>query len=102
MSDEVKNLIWELVEEDLEMYNRLNMPMERKLLENKILDLIQAIESEEDDRVANAVASAWDAGWDVGHQSASEEIGDIREIMRSSVENLKEVIDVLYNEGYRY
>lgn len=102
MSDEVKNLIWELVEPQLEMYDRMNLPVERTLLEHKVLDIFQEIESEEDDRVGNAIASAWDDGWDVGHNAASEEIGDMREIIRSSVENLKEVIDVLYNEGYRY
>lgn len=102
MTDKIKDLIWELVEPQLEMYDRMNLPVERALLENKVLDIFQEIESEEDDRVVNAVNSAWDDGWDVGHQAASEEIGDMREIMRSSVENLKEVIDVLYNEGYRY
>lgn len=102
MTDETKELIWELVESQFEIYDRMNLPIERKILENKVLDLIQTIEDEEDADIASCTTNAWDDGWDVGHQSASEEIGDLREIMRNATESLKEVIDVLYNEGYRY
>ena len=104
MSDEVKNLIWELVEPQLEMYDRMNLPVERTLLEHKVLDIFQEIESEEDDGVAHATVSAWDDGWDAGHQAASEEIGDMRATICSSIENLKKIMDGLYvyNKGYRY
>ena len=101
MTDATKELIWELVEPQLEMYDRMNLPVERKMLEMKVLDLIQTIEDEEDANIALCTTNAWDDGWDVGHQAASEEIGDLREIMRSATESLKEVVDVLYNEGYR-
>lgn len=102
MTDATKELIWELVEPQLEMYDRMNLPVERRMLEMKVLDLIQTIEDEEDANIALCTTNAWDDGWDVGNQSASEEIGDLREIMRGATESLREVIDVLYNEGYRY
>ena len=102
MTDEIKDLIWELVEPQLEMYDKMNLPVERTLLEHKVLDVFQQIEEEENQDTAQCVASAWDDGWDVGHQAASEEIGDLREIMRNATESLKEIVDVLYNEGYRY
>lgn len=62
VTDKIKDLIWELVEPQLEMYDRMNLSVDRALLENKVLDIFQEIESEEDDRVVNAVNSAWDDG----------------------------------------
>ena len=48
MTDATKELIWELVEPQLEMYDRMNLPVERRMLEMKVLDLIQTIEEQEE------------------------------------------------------
>ena len=48
MTDAVKNLIWDLVDPQLEVYNRTGAVVERTLLEHKVLEIIETIEKEEE------------------------------------------------------
>ena len=81
MTDATKELIWELVEPQLEMYDRMNLLVERRMLEMKVLDLIQTIEEQEDATVLNAFHDGYHDGFMEAEDSVSELQGQIQNVI---------------------
>ena len=81
MTDATKELIWELVEPQLEMYDRMNLPVERRMLEMKVLDLIQTIEEQEEATVLNAFHDGYHDGFMEAEDSVSELQGQIQNVI---------------------
>lgn len=94
MSDEVKNLIWELVEPQLEMYNRMNLPVERTLLEHKVLDIFQTIEEQEETTALNAFHD----GYHDGNIEAQDTIEELQNQIQRVIENLRDTAFTLERE----
>ena len=86
MTDATKELIWELVEPQLEMYDRMNLPVERRMLEMKVLDLIQTIEEQEEATVLNAFHD----GYHDGNIEAQDTISELQDQIQRVVESLRD------------
>ena len=86
MTDATKELIWELVEPQLEMYDRMNLPVERRMLEMKVLDLIQTIEEQEEVTVLNAFHD----GYHDGFMEAEDSVGELQGQIQNVIEGLRD------------
>lgn len=86
MTDATKELIWELVEPQLEMYDRMNLPVERRMLEMKVLDLIQTIEEQEEATVLNAFHD----GYHDGFMEAEDSVSELQDQIQNVIEGLRD------------
>lgn len=94
MTDRIKDLIWELVEPQLEMYDRMNLPVERTLLEHKVLDILQEIEEDEETSVLNAFHD----GYHDGNIEAEDTIEELQCQIQRVIETLRDTAFTLERE----
>lgn len=94
MTDEIKDLIWELVEPQLEMYDRMNLPVERTLLEHKVLDIFQEIEQAEEMTAFNA----FNDGLYANNAEAQDTIEELQDQIQKVIENLRDTARTLERE----
>lgn len=94
MTDATKELIWELVEPQFEMYDRMNLPVERRLLEMKVLDLIQTIEEQEETTALNAFHD----GYHDGTMEAEDTVSELQDQIQRVIENLRDTAVTLERE----
>jgi hypothetical protein len=77
------------------MYDRMNLPVERRILENKVLDLFQDIQDEE----MHLIDLAFNNGFDDGLASAREEFADIQGSIKAMATSMMDFAKSLSQKG---